>query len=136
MGVPPEKIILEDLSTTKWENIEFTKKLLDERNIIPKRAIVVHSPYLQRRTFLTFKEKWPNLKVSMISPSGTFDDYVDMNHQSKTEIINIMTGEVQRLIEYPKRGWLKRQKIPKKVLDAYNFLISQGFTKAHYKGDS
>ena len=65
----------------------------------------------------------------MISPSENLDNFSQKKSISKKEIINVMVGEIRRLIEYPKRGWLEEQKIPKKVLQAYNSLINLGFTE-------
>lgn len=135
MDVPSEKIILEEKSTTTWENIEFTRELLNKRGIIPKKMIVIVSPYLQRRTFLTFKKKWPELEVVMVSSVDRFDDYIKISQTPKRELINFLVGEIYRLIEYPKRKWLENQKIPKNVMEAYNFLTNSGFTKYFIKLD-
>ena len=55
MGVPAHAILIENKSSNTGENISFTKRLLDEKGIDPKRFIVVQKPYMERRSFATFK---------------------------------------------------------------------------------
>lgn len=53
-----------------------------------------------------------------------------MNHkiQSKDYLITMMVGDIQRLKEYPKRGWQIPQDIPADVWAAYEFLVAKGYT--------
>ena len=45
-GVPEDALILEDRSTTTWENLTFSKEIMDERmEAAPYRAAVVSSDY-------------------------------------------------------------------------------------------
>src|SRR3989338_5227466 len=55
-GVPPEKILIENKSSNTGENVEFTKKLLDEKGLNFNSFILVQKPYMERRTFATFKK--------------------------------------------------------------------------------
>ena len=49
MGVPPERILIENRSTNTGENFRFTRKLLAEKGIDPRKFIVVQKPYMERR---------------------------------------------------------------------------------------
>jgi hypothetical protein len=40
-----------------------------------------------------------------------------------------MVGDMQRIIEYPKRGYQVEQEVPRDVLKAYDFLIQAGYDK-------
>ena len=73
MGVPDEKILIENASTNTGENILLTKKLLDARGIDPRRFIVVQKPYMERRSFATFRKLWPEPDVIVTSPKVTLD---------------------------------------------------------------
>jgi hypothetical protein len=40
-----------------------------------------------------------------------------------------MIGDLQRIIEYPNKGFHIYQEVPKEVFEAYEELIAKGFTK-------
>lgn len=45
------------------------------------------------------------------------------------EVINIMAGDLHRIKIYPQRGFQIYQDIPDYVWDAYEQLVSMGYTK-------
>jgi uncharacterized SAM-binding protein YcdF (DUF218 family) len=59
MGVPAEAIFVENKSTNTGENILFTQQLLTQKNLDPQSFIVVQKPYMERRSYATFKKHWP-----------------------------------------------------------------------------
>jgi len=128
MGVPEKKIIIEKNSKNTGENIQFTKKLLNEKNINPKNIIVVQKPYMERRTFATFKKVWPEKYCIITSPPISFEDYPN-NEISKEKVINLMVGDLQRIKIYPEKGFQIHQEIPNKVWRAYKILVKLGYTK-------
>lgn len=67
-GVPPQAILTENRSTNTGENILFTWQLLKEKNLDPQSFIVVQKPYMERRSFATFKKHWPDKKIIVTSP--------------------------------------------------------------------
>lgn len=119
---------MENKSTSTGENIVLTKKLLAERGLNFQRFIVVQKPYMERRTFATFKQVWPEADVVVTSPPIPFDQYPNQEI-SKDTVINIMVGDLQRIREYPKQGFQVKQKIPSDVWQAYEQLVALGFTK-------
>src|SRR3990170_4920797 len=58
MGVPAERIVVENASTNTGENVLFTRTLLTERGLDFKTFIVVQKPYMERRSFATFRRLW------------------------------------------------------------------------------
>jgi uncharacterized SAM-binding protein YcdF (DUF218 family) len=127
MGVPKDKILIENQSTNTGENIRLTKKLLAEKGLDPKSFIIVTKPYMERRGYATFKKQWPEIEIIMASAPGTFQEHPTAT-LSKETIIGIMTGDVQRLREYPKLGFTIEQEIPEKVWQAYERLVELGYT--------
>lgn len=131
-GVPEDKILIEDRSTNTGENVLFTRELLYRKDIIPSSVIAVQKPYMERRTFATFKKQWPELNVMVTSPQMSFEEYCD-NSQCKDinrdEIINIMIGDMQRIALYARKGYQIYQEIPDHVWNAYEQLIKLGYTK-------
>src|ERR1700704_1445252 len=76
MGVPQEKILIENRSTNTGENFRFTRQLLLKRGIDPRKFIVVQKPYMERRSFATFRKMWPEQDVIVTSPQVEFDEYL------------------------------------------------------------
>src|SRR6185312_1337886 len=55
-GVPSNAILIENKSTNTEENILFTQKLLQQKGLNPQSFIVVQKPYMERRSYATFKK--------------------------------------------------------------------------------
>lgn len=126
-GVPESVILVEDKSSNTGENILFSKSLLEERGMSPRSAILVQKPYMERRTYATCKKQWPELDILVSSPQISYEKYPN-EHISREECINIMVGDTERIIEYPKLGFQITQEVPELVLEAYKKLIEFGFT--------
>ena len=73
MGVPKNKLLTESRSTNTGENILFTRQLLEEKGLDPLRFMLVQKPYMERRSYATFKQMWPEKEVIVTSPQVTFD---------------------------------------------------------------
>ena len=127
-GVPKEKILLEERSVNTGENIAFTKKLLAEHGIHPKRIILVQKPYMERRAHATFKKRCPRTKVVVTSPPIPFAKY-PTKELPKELVIDLMVDDLQKIKIYPKKGFQIAQKIPRDVWDAYEKLVALGFSK-------
>ena len=76
LGVPAEKILIENQSTNTGENILFTKRLLADRRLDPRTIIVVQKPYMERRSYATFRQVWPEIDPIVTSPQVSFDEYL------------------------------------------------------------
>jgi uncharacterized SAM-binding protein YcdF (DUF218 family) len=126
MGVPKEKILIENKSTNTGENIRFTKELLAQENLAPEKFIVVQKPYMERRAYATFKQVWPEKQVFVTSPQIPFNRY-PTEEISKDDLINIMVGDLQRIRVYPQKGFQIFQDIPDYVWEAYVQLLEFGY---------
>jgi uncharacterized SAM-binding protein YcdF (DUF218 family) len=132
MGVPAEKIVIENRSTNTGENILFTKELLARRHIDPRTFIIVQKPYMERRSYATFRRLWPEKALVVTSPQVTFDEYLrgySNEALSQADVISIMVGDLQRLRLYPEKGFQIEQEIPDDVWDAFERLVQAGFDK-------
>ena len=128
MGVPKNAILIENKSTNTGENILFTQQLLVQKNINPQSFIVVQKPYMERRSYATFKKHWPNKKLIVTSPQISFEDY-PIEEIPMERVIHIMVGDLQRIKYYPEKGFQVYQEIPEDVWQAYEQLIALGFDK-------
>jgi uncharacterized SAM-binding protein YcdF (DUF218 family) len=132
MGVPREKILIENRSTNTGENVQFTKQLLAEKQLFPQRFIIVQKPYMERRSFATFKRHWPEKDVAVTSPRVSFDRYLESYTNkalSPDDVVGIMVGDLQRLRVYADRGFQIPQDIPDDVWAAYEELVRAGYVK-------
>ena len=128
MGVPQKDIFIENKSTNTGENILFTQQLLVQNNVNPQSFIVVQKPYMERRSYATFKKHWPDKKLIVTSPQITFEDY-PTEEIPLEKVINIMVGDLQRIKYYSEKGFQIYQPIPDDVWLAYEQLIALGFNK-------
>ena len=132
MGVPRERILLENRSTNTGENVAFTKRMLAERRLDPQSFIVVQKPYMERRSFATFRKVWPDKQVIVTSPRVSFDDYLSRyTHEalSPDDVISIMVGDLQRVKIYPEKGFQIPQEIPDDVWNAFEGLVAAGYDR-------
>lgn len=129
MGVPKEKILIENRSTNTGENIQFSYELLQANNLNPRSIILVQKPYMERRTYATFMKQWPGqcVEIFVTSPQISFTDYPN-DEIPLDKVINIMVGDLQRIKVYPEKGFQIYQDIPQKVWNAYEELIRLGYT--------
>ena len=132
-GVQPGDILVENRSTNTGENILFTQRLLAEKGLEPRSFIVVQKPYMERRSYATFKKHWPDKQLTVTSPRLSFDEY-PTEEISMERVIHIMVGDLQRIKYYPARGFQVYQEIPPDVWEAYEQLVAAGYD-AHLMKD-
>ena len=129
-GVPSTKILIENRSTNTGENILLTKQLLMEKQIDPQKFILVQKPYMERRSFATFRQLWPEKEVLVTSPQVSFDEYLagyTNEVLSKDDVISIMVGDLQRIKLYAEKGFQIPQEVPPEVWSAYEELVKAGY---------
>jgi len=132
MGVQEDRILIENRSTNTGENVLFTRRLLAEKGLDPQTFIVVQKPYMERRSYATFRKVWPEKNVLVTSPQASMDDYLNgYSHDtlSADDIISIMVGDLQRIREYPAKGFQIHQDIPDDVWYAYEELVKAGYDR-------
>ena len=132
MGVPGEKILVENRSTNTGENVLFTKRLLAEKGINPGKFILVQKPYMERRSYATFRKLWPEKEALVTSPQVSFDEYLEKYTNpelSGDDVVSIMVGDLQRIRVYPEKGFQIYQEIPDDIWGAYEELIRIGYDK-------
>ena len=128
-GVPKDSILVENKSQNTGQNYEFTTKLLKEKGIELKKIIAVQKPYMERRTYATGKVWWPNVEIIVTSPPIPLTEYPTESMRKDEHWLHAMVGDLQRIKEYPAKGFQIKQEIPGKVWEAYEFLVKEGYTK-------
>lgn len=131
-GVPSERILVENRSTNTGENIAFSRALLASRGLDPARFIVVQKPYMERRSFATFRKVWPEKQVAVTSPRVSFDEYLARYSNAALtadDVVSIMVGDLHRVKVYPDRGFQIAQEIPSAVWSAFEALVAAGYDR-------
>ena len=126
LGVPGEKILIENQSANTGQNVEFTHKLLADKEVDVNKIIVVQKPYMERRAFATFRKVWPEPEVIVTSPQISFSDYKSAE-VNREEMVHIMVGDTERIKLYPEKGFQIPQEIPDEVWQAYKELVKRGY---------
>src|SRR3989344_7321901 len=106
-GVPEDKILIENKSTNTGENVQFTKQLLKDKELNFNSFILVQKPYMERRTYATFRKQWPEADCIVTSPNLSFETYSTSEHY-KNRWIDVMVGDLHRITNhyiYPKKAF-------------------------------
>jgi hypothetical protein len=108
------------------ENILFTQQLLEDKGLHPHTFLLVQKPYMERRSYATFKKRWPDKELIVTSPQIAFEDY-PTPEMPMERVIDMMVGDLQRIRLYPEKGFQIPQEIPGEVWAAYEKLVDWGF---------
>ncbi|KAI0879163.1 DUF218 domain-containing protein [Hypoxylon argillaceum] len=129
LGVAETKLIVEPHSTNTGENVRYTYALLQEKQLSPRSFILVQKPYMERRTYATFKKQWPDptTEILVTSPKLGWKDYPNDDNPVDL-VINIAVGDLVRIQEYPAEGFQIPQDIPHAVWAAAQRLIQKGYS--------
>jgi uncharacterized SAM-binding protein YcdF (DUF218 family) len=125
-GVPAEALVLETEATNTGENVRFSRELLRRRGLIPKTAIAVQKPYMERRVLATFNKVWPELDVKVTSPSLSLEE-LPYAGVSLKKVIECIVGDTERIIEYSRLGFQTPQEMPPEVLTTLRQLKEHGY---------
>jgi uncharacterized SAM-binding protein YcdF (DUF218 family)/transcriptional regulator with XRE-family HTH domain len=126
LGVPNNAILVEPQASNTGQNIALSRVLLAEHGHTPSSLLLISKPYMERRAFATCRKVWPEVEVVCASEPLKFDDYVKSVGDEKL-VIDMLVGDLQRVIEYPKLGFAIEQDVPASALAAYNRLLTAGF---------
>lgn len=132
LGVQREAILIENRSTNTGENVSFTRAMLAERGLDPATFIVVQKPYMERRSYATFRKVWPEKEIVVTSPQLSLDEYLGRYSDgplSEDDMIAIMVGDLQRIRIYPEKGFQIEQEIPADVWEAFEILVEAGYDR-------
>lgn len=135
MGVPENKILIEDKSTNTGENVKFSHELLKNRGIGMKSVIIVQKPYMERRAYATFMKQWPGdserLRVAVTSPNVSLEEYPSNTTGTLSDVISVVVGDFARIRLYEQMEFQIHQHIPEFVQAAYERLKSTGKFDSH-----
>lgn len=126
LQVPAEAIVLEPRATNTGENIQFSRKVLSDSGVDVDSVLVISKPYMQRRACATINRLWPEVEVVCASEDISLTRYVERVGDAKM-VIDMIVGDLQRLIVYPEMGFAVEQEIPDNIRAAFRRLVRSGF---------
>ncbi|GAA1573886.1 YdcF family protein [Kribbella hippodromi] len=127
LGVPEGAILTETAAANTGQNIALSRDVLENNGVTPQRVMLISKPYMERRAYATCRKLWPGVEVVCASEPLKFDDYISSIGDAKL-VVDMVVGDLQRVVEYPKRGFAVEQEVPVDVLAAFERLVDAGFT--------
>lgn len=123
-GVPSAVIELETESTSTAENVEHTLALLARAGVVRPSLLLVHKPFMERRTRAVADRLCPENITVVTSPPLSYDDYP--NHVlTREHLLTAMVGDLDRLRLYLDDAG----SIPPEVMAVAEQLKAAGFTE-------
>ncbi|GAB3722086.1 YdcF family protein [Nocardiopsis oceani] len=126
LGVPDTAILVEPEATNTGENIRLARALLEREGVARRTVMLVSKPYMERRAHATTRALWPEADTVCASAGIGFDDYLGTIGNDRL-VVDTMVGDLQRVMEYPARGFAVPQEVPGHVREAYAYLVEAGF---------
>lgn len=126
LGVPDEAILLEPKATNTGQNISFSREVLEKAGVAVTTVLLISMPYMQRRAYATCRKLWPEVEPVCVSQPLPYHEYVT-THDDEKQLIDMLMGDMERVMEYPKRGFAIEQHVPEGVRDAFDRLRARGY---------
>jgi uncharacterized SAM-binding protein YcdF (DUF218 family) len=126
LGVPDTVILIDPEATNTGANIVNSRALLAAAGYRPKSTLLISKPYAERRSYAAVRKLWPEADVVCASMPIRYGEYVQSIGDERL-VIDMMVGDLQRIIEYPARGFAVPQHVPPEVVAAYERLYAAGF---------
>ncbi|WP_306211102.1 YdcF family protein [Actinoplanes sp. RD1] len=127
-GVPGDAVLVEPRATHTGLTLTLSREVLGAAGIRPRTVMIVAEPAMQRRAYATCRKVWPEVTAVCAAGRVTFEEYVS-GAADERQAIDRLVGALQRVIEYPWRGYAVRQEVPSAVHVAYRHLLGEGYTR-------
>jgi len=126
LGVPASAVIIEPEAANTGQNIEFSRRALAAAGIKVTSVMLISKSYMERRAYATARKTWPEVDAVCASEYLSLDDYLKTIGDDKL-VIDLLAGDLQRIIEYPALGFAVPQDVPPQVMAAYERLTARGY---------
>ena len=123
--IPRDSIILENRSTDTGKNVSFTADLLAREHphlLLGKgirSVIAVAAPSRLRRVRLTLQHPHPALRVFGQHHAPSFESEQALYASKGLDFVAHLAGELDRIIDYAERGWLRPEPFPPAIAEAH-----------------
>lgn len=129
LGVPHEEIIIENQSTNSGENINFSLKILSDRNIPHTNILLMQDPFMQLRSYYTFLRAIrddASIVVKNYAPLVPGTSELEAGRLwGQDRFFDLLSREIARLRDDENgygpngKGFIDHVAIPQTVLDCY-----------------
>ena len=126
LGVPEEKIVIENRATNTGENFTFSHRLIAALGITPKTGIATCKPYMAKRTLASGTKQWGEVQWFVSVPQLSFEEY-PTEETPLESTIHLMTGDLQRLRVYSEKGFQAPVEVPDDIWEVNERLIRDGY---------
>ena len=127
LGVPRERILVEDRASNSGENFLFSRTLLEEREIEPRTGVIACKPYMAKRAWATAAMQWPEVAWQAARTEVSFGEYLAQGNDL-TAVLELMAGDLQRLRVYAGR-FQAPVEVPEPVWSAFERLAEDGYDR-------
>ncbi|GAA0589232.1 YdcF family protein [Kutzneria viridogrisea] len=127
LGVPDSAILVETRASNTGQNIELSRTLLASRGVAAGSVMLISKPYMQCRAYATCRKLWPEVDVVCASEPMELADYITEIGDERL-VVDMLVGDLQRILIYPSRGFAVPQRVPAEVEAAYRDLVAAGYT--------
>lgn len=127
LGVPAERILVEDRASNSGENVRFSRALLEKWGIVPRTGVIAAKPYMAKRAWATAAMQWPEVRWSVARSETSFCAYLDQGNGLES-VLNLMVGDLQRLRTYAGRFQVPVE-VPEAVWASYERLAGAGYDR-------
>jgi uncharacterized SAM-binding protein YcdF (DUF218 family) len=124
-GVPEAAILVEPRATNIGENLRFSAALLPPT---VGRVVLVTKPQTQRRVRAAVDRQWPGVTALVTAPPIAFEEQPTEAYPLAM-LINEMVGDLQRILDYPAKGFAVAQPMPDDVMAAWRLLVAEGYDR-------
>ncbi|MFD6877382.1 MULTISPECIES: YdcF family protein [unclassified Streptomyces] len=127
LGVPADVVLVEPNARNTGENIRFSRDLLADRGVDVSSVLLVSKPYEERRAYATARKLWPEVEIISASSPMTLAEYAASIKDPRL-VLDMLVGAQQRLLVYPRQGFMISLEVPAFVTAAHERLVASGFT--------
>lgn len=115
---PRDQLIIESQSTNTGDNIRFSLELMKDADWQVESAILVATPFRQRRVMQTWSKVTDGIPSQNASPESDLTTDQALFAEKNEDLITQLSGEIERLYSYPQRGWIAPTEIPEELTRA------------------
>lgn len=135
LGVPSEKIYLEEKASNTGENILFSKKIIEQYDLPHREGLLIAKPYMTRRAYNTASQQWTEVKWSTAAEPLTYHEYLELVDDQET-FIHLIVGDLQRIKVYGELGFQIPEQVPEDVWFAFEELVKRGYNRYVFRQES
>ncbi len=124
--IDASRCVTENRSTNTAENIQLTRTVLDKLGPAwalgtgIKSALLIAHPARLRRVRQTWALLAPDVPAWAIAPATDYATDDRLHRENGSSLLTQVVGELQRLLEYPGKGWIAPIALPDSIHQRYS----------------